>query len=332
MKTRNDSGTVEIDVVDGSLETEESGCPLLSRRQFLRSMAAGAAAVAATGAASRVLASSGTPGADADEIKPVGMLIDLTRCTGCNSCALACKVANNKPNPTTVPTGLTYDSLSYVDTRNVVDARGAEVPVHVKVQCMHCLHPACVSACTVGALKKTKEGPVVYDGSKCIGCRYCQYACPFGLPVYDWDNPLGLIGKCEMCVQLQAQGETPACAAACPNGAIRFGKRDELLAQAHAQIQSNPGRYVNHIYGEHEAGGASFLYLAPADFTALGFPVVGEDEIPRYAEFVMKKTPYVAVTVAALATAIQFITRQRHGHQEFTPTGSQVHAHRDEEH
>lgn len=316
MKTRNACGSVTIDPPPGATE-----CPLLSRRQFLRNVALGAAAVAATGASSQVLASSDISAED-EANKPVGMLIDLTRCTGCNSCALACKAVNDKPNPTVAPTNIDFDAYSYVDERALTDKHGNDFSVFIKRQCMHCVHPACASACTVGALRKTPEGPVVYDASKCIGCRYCQYACPFGLPAYDWDNPLGLIGKCEMCADRQADGEVPACAAACPNGAIRFGKRDELLAQAHAQIRSNPGRYVNHVYGESEVGGTSILYLAPAPFSALGFPTLESQAIPHYAEAVMKKTPLVAITVAALAAAIQFVTRQRGHHQEFVVEAS----------
>jgi formate dehydrogenase iron-sulfur subunit len=292
-------------------------CPLLSRRQFLQGMAAGATALAATAAGATTTRASIGPASD----DAYGMLIDLTRCTGCNACALACKEANACANPTEVPIQLDSDALSYVDKRTVSDMHGNDYAVFIKRQCMHCLHPACASACTVGALKKTAEGPVVYDASKCFGCRYCQYACPFGLPVYEWENPLGLISKCEMCVERLEEGERPACAGACPNGAIRFGKRSTLLAQAHAQIVSNPGRYVNHVYGEHEAGGTSVLYLAPVPFSSLGFPSVQENPIPDQAEWVMKKTPVVAVTVAALAAAFQYMTgRHAHkAHAEFVP-------------
>jgi formate dehydrogenase iron-sulfur subunit len=250
-----------------------------------------------------------------------GMLIDTTRCTGCNSCALACKSANGLKHPTSVPTQIDSDSFSFVDERHVVDAGGQSRSVFVKRQCMHCVHPACASACTVGALRKTAEGPVVYDSDKCIGCRYCQYACPFGLPVYEWENALGLIGKCQMCVSRMDAGELPACASACPNGAIRFGKRSALLREAHAQIETNPGRYVDYVFGEHEVGGTSILYLGPVPFERLGFPTLGGDPNPRYAEQVMKKTPYVALAVAALAAGLQYMTGRHSAHLEFSPVG-----------
>jgi formate dehydrogenase iron-sulfur subunit len=189
---------------------------------------------------------------------------------------------------------------------------------------MHCKHPACAAACTVGALRKTPEGPVVYDADKCIGCRYCQYACPFGVPTYEWNNPLGLIVKCQMCVDRLNAGETPACTKACPNGALQFGKREELLGQARARIASNPGRYVDHIYGEKEAGGTAMLYLSPAPFAELGFPTLHGEAPTEAAEGVMVKTPLVAVTVASLVTGAHFLFQRRaevaayhlHAHEE----------------
>jgi formate dehydrogenase iron-sulfur subunit len=312
------SDQIRIDPVQGEMAHAE--CPLISRRRFLQGVAAAAAGVTAVGAlpSGALFASSEGPVDDG----AYGMLIDLTRCTGCNSCSLACKQANSMEQPQCIPTELDSSSLSYVGGYDVTLADGSDSTVFVKRNCMHCLHPACVSACTVGALRKTPEGPVVYDSSKCIGCRYCQYACPFGYPVYEWEGALGLISKCEMCTSRLQEGELPACVGACPNGAIRFGTRKFLLAQAKSLIASNPGRYINHIYGEHEAGGTSVLYLSPVEFTALGFPALGEIEVPHYAEAVMKKTPIVAVTVATLAAAVQFLTRKRAEHAEFVPAES----------
>lgn len=278
----------------------------LSRRDFLKAAGAGAAAVTATcvlaGPTSTALASG------AVSENAWGMLIDVTRCNGCQSCALACKEANNRPNPTVEPTALSSDAYTFIDLRSDTDAAQ---PVSVKRQCMHCQHPACASACTVGALRKTAEGPVVYDSKKCIGCRYCQYACPFGVPTYDWNNPLGLIHKCEMCVERLQQGELPACVSGCPAGALRFGRRSDLLIQAHAQIRSNPGRYIDQVYGEHEAGGTSVLYLSGVPFSQLGLPELGEQTISHYAEAVMTKTPIVAASVATLATGLYWLLKRR---------------------
>jgi len=285
-----------------------AGTPTLNRREFVRRAGMGVAAAAACA----VLAESKPASASAAEpnAEAAGILIDLTRCTGCNSCALACKVANDMPNPEMPPQALSSSALSYVSLEE--NAEGASF--HVKRQCMHCLHPACVSACTVGALRKTADGPVVYDSHKCIGCRYCQYACPFGVPTYDWNNPLGLIHKCQMCFQRTAHGEEPACIAACPNGALRFGKRSDLLAQARARIVTHPELYEDHIYGEHEAGGTSVLYLSPVPFEQLRFPALSDQTVSHYAETVMNMTPAVALTVASLATGLHLILRRRQQH------------------
>jgi formate dehydrogenase iron-sulfur subunit len=249
------------------------------------------------------------------------ILIDTTRCSGCQSCALACKALNQLPNPDEPPTHLASDAYTFIDSRPSAvisreDGESQQGVTYVKRQCMHCLHPACASACTVGALRKTASGPVVYDATKCIGCRYCQYACPFGVPAYAWDEPLGLISKCQMCFNRLNTGQLPACIAACPNGALRLGKRSELLAQAHAQIASNRGRYVDYVYGEHEAGGTAVLYLAAIPFEQLGLPTLDSEAAPEKAEAVMEKTPTVALSVAALATGLFWLTRRRTLHGE----------------
>lgn len=299
------------------------GCPAMfgdtpiSRRTLLKWTGVSATAlILATALSGQVRATIDGPAtgeSSTEEPSPaeqtVGILIDLTRCTGCQSCTLACQIANDRPQTVTPPERLSSDAYSFVDIRSSATVADSNEPVYVKRQCMHCLHPACVSACTVGALQKSAAGPVVYDAGKCIGCRYCQYACPFGVPTYDWANALGLIHKCQMCAARQQEGQLPACIAACPNGALRFGKRHELLAQAHGQITSNPTRYVDHVYGEQEAGGTSVLYLSAVPFATLGFPTLGSEPIPHYAEMVMERTPLVALGVATVATVLHRLTR-----------------------
>lgn len=274
----------------------------ISRRDFLKQAGAGAAALTGAG----TLAGQAKAGKAPAE-SSWAVLIDLTRCTGCESCVLACKASNNLPHPDVVATSLDSDAFTCLETRSLAEGGVG----YVKRQCMHCLTPACASACTVGALTKSPEGPVVYDSSKCIGCRYCQYACPFGVPTFEWENPLGLIRKCQFCQARLGQGQKPACAEACPNGALRFGRRDALLAQAHAQIESNAGRYVRRVYGEHEAGGTSMLYLSAVPFAELGFPQLGPEPIPHQAETVMQQTPLTALTVAGLASALAWFLQRR---------------------
>lgn len=283
--------------------------PNLSRRRFLAK--AGGCALLALAAASpaQVARASSAEGATTEGW---GLLIDLTRCTGCEACVLACKEANDRPDPDVVPTALASDAYSFLDNHTLLDADGVLRGQSVKRQCMHCLHPACASACTVGALKRQSNGPVTYNAGLCIGCRYCQYACPFGVPTFDWNTPLGLIHKCEMCADRLAEGQQPACSQACPNGAVRFGPRKALLAEAHARIESNPYRYVNHVYGEHEAGGTSVLYLSAVEFTQLGFPTLDSTPIPQDAETIMMRTPWVAAGAAAIATSLHFLSKRHH--------------------
>jgi formate dehydrogenase iron-sulfur subunit len=176
---------------------------------------------------------------------------------------------------------------------------------------MHCLHPGCVSACPVAALHKTEEGLVVADVSKCIGCRYCQYACPFGVPKFEWGNTLGVMRKCTGCTDRIVKGQMPACATGCPTGALKAGTRGTLLQEAHARIAAQPDRYYEHVYGEFEAGGTSRLYISDVSFEELGFSTVDSAPVPRYAEQIVTRTPTIALGVAAVSTATYaFLSRR----------------------
>lgn len=245
----------------------------LSRRDFVRYSGVCAAALAAgapaDAAGSRTLS---------DDRR--GVLVDLTICVGCRRCEWACNHENDLPNGELHE----FDDASVFASRrrptsvqltvvNRWPASGGGKPVHVKTQCMHCEHPACASACLVGAMRKTPGGPVVYDASRCIGCRYCMVACPFQFAAYEYENALTpQVKKCQFCPSRTQRGELPACVAMCPVEALTYGRRDELLKLARERIRNNPGRYVNHVYGEHEAGGTSWLYLADRPFAELGLP------------------------------------------------------------
>jgi len=150
---------------------------------------------------------------------------------------------------------------------------------------MHCLDPACVSACPVGALQKDPSGPVIYTASRCIGCRYCMIACPFQIPAYEYQKALApQVRKCTFCFEFLRDGGVPACAQVCPQEVMTFGPRDDLLTMARWKLRSAPGRYVNHIYGEKEVGGTSWLYLAGRPFGEIGLPVLDESAPPRLTE------------------------------------------------
>jgi formate dehydrogenase iron-sulfur subunit len=232
----------------------------------------------------------------------VAMLIDTTRCKGCEACVYACKEVNGLPREGT-------DKLQDI-TWTVIDKRGG---LNIKRQCMHCLNPTCVSVCPVGALEKTSEGPVTYDADKCMGCRYCMVACPFGIPKYQWGEALPKVQKCILCAEKRlSKGLKPACASVCPSGATTFGDRDALITEARGRIKSNPHEYVDHIYGLEEAGGTSVLYLSCIPFEAIGFPTdMQGSAYPQLTWDILSKIPNVVSTGGVVMFGIWWIVNRR---------------------
>lgn len=214
-----------------------------------------------------------------------GFLIDASLCIDCRTCMVACTVENE----VSMDTNRIWIKETGV-TGTFPNLHRVTAPYH----CMHCIDPSCASACTVGALKRNDDGIVTYDEDICIGCRYCLYACPFNVPDYEWSKQLPLVVKCDMCFARLGEGKQPACATTCPTGAIKFGKYDDMLSEAHRLINENPGKYVNHVYGEHENGGTATLYVSSVPFEELGFPIAGTTS-PAYSNrLVTEGTPMVA--------------------------------------
>ncbi len=242
----------------------------MERRNLLKLLVAG-------GAAAAVPARARTRTAAPDS---VGMLYDATACIGCKACVVACREANGLAPQ--LKDGM-HDYQTELDgqTKNVIklwkDDANPAAYTFVKQQCMHCVDPSCVSVCMLGALKKTAAGPVTYDKDACIGCRYCQIACPYNVPKFEWQTATPKIVKCELCTDYIAKGnKEPACVQACPRKAVIYGKREELLREAHRRIDANPRFYQNKVYGENDMGGTNVLYLASVPFTKLGFPDKGD--------------------------------------------------------
>ncbi|MDH4069258.1 MAG: 4Fe-4S dicluster domain-containing protein [Ignavibacteria bacterium] len=231
------------------------------------------------------------------------MLIDITRCVGCGECTRACIAANDLPEG---------DDTQLSCARYTVVNEVGNPQASVRQLCMHCVEPTCVSACLVGAFRKTATGAVVYDEEKCIGCRYCMQACPFSVPKYEWSSLAPRIKKCSFCHSRVSQGKLPACVEACPAGASVFGDRNELIREAHHRINENPGEYVDHVYGEHEAGGTSVLFLSAVPFGLLGFPDnLPTEPIPRLSWKILKEIPKYAVVSSLLLFGIHWITARR---------------------
>ena len=219
-----------------------------------------------------------------------GVLVDLTRCVGCRSCEVACSKEHGLPAPTAVaddfqileghpnPAPRRTDQTAYTVV-NQYNSELADHPLFRKIQCNHCLEPACLTACFVNAYTKTPEGAVIYNPDVCVGCRTCMVACPFSIPAFKYDSALGAqIMKCNFCFDSRlSKNRPPACVEACPMEALTFGKRNSLLRIARTRIRENPGTYQNYIYGESEAGGTSWLYLSPVPFDQAGFDI----EVPK---------------------------------------------------
>jgi len=225
--------------------------------------------------------------------EPYGILVDTTFCIGCRRCEWACNNWNKNPNqPIEKFEASASEKDSVFNEIRRTHAGNFTVvnrfydkehdPVYVKKQCMHCVDPACLNACFVDAFRKTPQGPVIYNPNVCVGCRYCMVSCPFGIPAYEYYSAFQpQVTKCTMCYDRVVKGNPPACVESCPAGALTFGKRSELIKMAHDRIDNNPGRYINHVYGEHEVGGTSWLYLSPVDFNQIGFQTnVGKTPIP----------------------------------------------------
>lgn len=253
----------------------------------------------------------------------MGVLVDTTVCVGCRSCEWACKVAHGRP---TRPLEDYEDRSVYQKSRRpdreavtVVNEyrqeEGSVSPVYAKVQCMHCDHPSCVSACIVGALTKEENGSVVWDTNKCIGCRYCMVACPFQIPAFEFGEALRPdIVKCDFCYSRTREGGLPACVEVCPVEALTYGPRTELIKVARERIRRAREKYAHQLYGEYEAGGTSWIYMASRDFASLGFPDVGTHPMPGASESIQHGIfAYFVppVLMYALLGGVMWITRRR---------------------
>jgi Fe-S-cluster-containing dehydrogenase component len=247
----------------------------MNRRDFLKTSAIGL--VGLFGSKKEAFASS--------KQEFYGMLVDTTMCIGCRSCEKACASANGLTNPDTEDKSVFNEIRDTgIDSFTVVNKFKIDnKEVFVKKQCMHCNQPACTSACLVKAMLKTKEGPVIWR-ENCMGCRYCMIACPFDIPKFEYNSLNPRIRKCIFCFERIKKGKEPACSNICPQEALLFGKRRDLIEIANERIYKNPDKYIHHIYGENEAGGTGWLYLSSVGFEKLAFPRdVGTTPYPEYA-------------------------------------------------
>lgn len=277
----------------------------MNRRSFVKTLGVAGSTVLAS---DRLLAEN-----TSDESGLVGVLVDTTLCAGCRSCEVACAEANNLPEPDLDDQTVFDLQRKQSESRRLVVNRYTEdeSEVYVRTQCMHCVQPACASACLTKAMEKTDEGPVIWNESKCMGCRFCMISCPFDIPKFEYNSAVPKIEKCNLCWSRLKEGEKPACVEACPAEAVLFGKRDELLEEARRRIYTDPDSYVPHIYGEHEAGGTGFLYLSPVPFDKLGFKTnLEKSSYPELAKDFLYAVPVILVLWPAFLAGLNKATKR----------------------
>jgi Fe-S-cluster-containing dehydrogenase component len=290
-----------------------------NRRNFLKTLTA--AGCAAGGM--NLMTPNSVKASETDNLAEnrMGVLVDTTVCIGCRKCEWACKNAHGieSGNFDSYSNDQVLEKFRRPDYRNLTVVNkysgNNDDSMTVKVQCMHCDHPACVSACIVGAFSKTENGTVVWDTDKCIGCRYCMVACPFQIPSFEFNEALQPdIVKCDFCINRTSKGELPACVDICPVEALTYGKKEDLIIEAKKRIKNNPDKYFDHIYGEYEVGGTSWMYISDRDLSGVVFPELGDDTAPGVSESIQHGifayfVPPIAIY--ALLGGIMWLTKDK---------------------
>ena len=255
----------------------------------------------------------------AEEVKPdkefVGVLVDTTRCIGCRSCEVACAKAHDLPVPDVENDGALAAPRTTSETQWTVVNRyeTTKGEVFVKKQCMHCWQPGCTAACLTNAMYKTDVGPVIWRSEKCMGCRYCMISCPFDIPKFEYNSANPKIQKCNMCWERLQEGQKPACVESCPNDALMFGRKRELMEIARVRIYRHPERYVHKIYGEFEVGGTGWLYLSAAPFDQIGFRMdLGTTPYPEMTTGFLYAVPVVLFGLPAFLMGLNLLARTDH--------------------
>ncbi|MEW6218692.1 MAG: hydrogenase 2 operon protein HybA [Thermodesulfobacteriota bacterium] len=324
----------------------------LSRRDLLKG-AAGGGLLWAAGVGSAAAATRAPLPPEA-----VGILYDATLCIGCKSCMVNCKRVNSQE-----PGGALYEAgkappYEFNTPERIYDApldlsdqtlcmirafrhgsglakdRAENGYSFVKSHCLHCLDPACAAVCPVAAFSKDpRTGVVSYRPERCIGCRYCQMACPFGIPRFQWGSAKPKLVKCQLCHHRYGTGGYAACCEFCPTGASIFGRVADLRAEVQRRLAASPGAdfdfpvqtvgssfrlrrplasYVNRAYGMSEAGGTQYLLLAGVPFDLLGFnPRITDERYPDSTWAYVEKVPVLIATLLVAGTALRFFATSR---------------------
>jgi formate dehydrogenase beta subunit len=274
----------------------------LSRRDFLKA-STGATALLLIQPPALALAK------ESQNQEGVAMLVDVTKCVSCWWCYAACKNYNKlpetvKPDPEQPPplSPNVWTTLKPVK-------RGTEWQSR-KQACNHCTDAVCVEVCPTGALKHNRLGFVEYDREKCSGCGYCAEFCPFGVPQLENNKVTGaaVMNKCTFCKDRVTSGEQPACAAACPTGAIKFGKRSELVQEGRERVttlQQSNSKAV--LYGDKELGGLHVMYVLDDLPEIYGLPAEPEVPAPASVRDVFKWLGVGAAAAVLLGFGLNYI-------------------------
>lgn len=280
----------------------------MDRRTFLKLMVAGQSGLALG------LTPELARAAQAEDFaRSFAVLVDTTKCIGCHECEKACAEINEHPQPDLSKEAV--KNYRYTSDEHFTVVNGFETEkglVYLKKQCMHCADAACVSACPVGAFEKHEEGPVEWH-KNCFGCRYCMVACPFDIPKFEYDTPIPQIKKCTFCYETRLlEGKEPACVSACEYGALTFGLREDMIAEAHRRIDENPGTYNPHLYGETDVGGTNWLYLASVPFDQLGFKTnLGDRPVPDYSRKFLSGVHAIDVIAPPVLFGMAFLAKRK---------------------
>ncbi|MFC1514017.1 4Fe-4S dicluster domain-containing protein [candidate division KSB1 bacterium] len=238
------------------------------------------------------------------------ILTDVTKCVGCEKCADACALEHGQ-RPNLLWRWSSKDGLSGERFTSIIRLNNKD---YVRKQCRHCIDPACVSACPVGALSKDEDtGAVIYDSDRCMGCRYCMMACPYGIPRYSWQDNVPLVRKCTLCYENRlSKGKQPACTEACPEEATIFGEREKLIAEAKRRLKAEPDKYIQKVFGEHDIGGTQILYLSHVPLDFFGWKKdLGTNPVPKFTAPAMKAVIPAFFTVGIGMGIVYWITNRR---------------------
>ncbi len=243
--------------------------------------------------------------------RTVGVLVDETRCIGCRMCEMACAEAHGLPAPDfsddTIFQKPRKTTVAQLTVINQYETQKGEL--FAKKQCMHCAQPACATACLTRAMYKTKEGPVIWRESKCMGCRYCMIACPFDVPKFEYNKAIPKIRKCDMCWDRLQEGKQPACVDICPAEVMLFGNKGDLLETARTRIYAEPDTYFHNVFGEHEVGGTGWLYASAVPFEQIGFKTdLGTTPYPEHTRQFLYTVPVVLMLLPIMLLGLNKAT------------------------